>query len=200
MQDDAALKELQKVAAYLQQMAGQLLTHQEYQKKRFDIQSQKHDQQIHALTQSAQAVSGSSNRLISEAAKGIREQTRDAIARGAAEELASVREKADAAARQLLSAAELFAQQKALLDRERKNYALTWMRGITIVTVLAVFGVSSYLAAKTRQLEDLSAKTNYLSVYNAADVAPADDKLWVNIDLKTKQTVNGKTYYLVKQR
>jgi hypothetical protein len=200
MRDDDSQRKLQENTEYLQQLIGHFLTHQEYQKKHFQAQSQSQEQQIRSLTQSAQAVTGSTSRLISEAAKGIQDETRDAIARGAAEELATMRERADAAAAKLLSAVEAFAQQKTLLDKERKKFALTWMGGIVIVAVLAMLGVGTYVASKKHEYDDLQVKADYLSAYNAADVVLSGNQLWVDIDLKSKRTINGKAYYLAQPR
>ncbi|HZF97178.1 MAG TPA: hypothetical protein VEY92_02845 [Pseudoxanthomonas sp.] len=200
MQNDDPSKRLQEISSYLQKVTGQILTYQQFQKEQHEFQSQKHDQQIRALTQSAQAVTGSSDRLISEAVSGIKLQARDAIAHGVGEELAKVQDRANAAAAGLQSAIQEFAQQKALLTRERKKYALTWMGGIVIVATLAMLGVGSFVGAKLRELNDLTAKADYLSAYNAADVTTADGQLWVNVDQKNKQTINGKTYYLAKPR
>lgn len=200
MQNDEPSKKLQDAIAYLQKVTGQILTYQQFQKEQHELQSQKHDQQIRTLTQSAQAVTASVSRLIDEAVSGIKEQSRDAIAQGLGEELAKVQDRANAAAAGLQSAVQEFAQQKALLAGERKKYALTWMGGIIIVAALAMLGVGSFVGGKMRELDELTAKVDYLSAYNAADVAPAGDKLWVNVDPKNKRTINGKTYYLAEPR
>jgi len=200
MQNDDPSKRLQEISSYLQKVTGQILTYQQFHKEQYELQSQKHDQQIRSLTQSAQAVTGSAGRLVSETVSGIKLQAKDAIAQGVGEELAKVQDRANAAAASLQSAIQEFAQQKALLASERKKYALTWMGGIVIVATLAMLGVGSFVGAKLRELNDLTAKADYLSAYNAADVTTADGRLWVNVDQKNKQTIDGKTYYLAKPR
>jgi hypothetical protein len=50
MADNDPLQDLRDIAAYLQKATGHILTHQEFQRKHFETQSQKHDQQIRSLT------------------------------------------------------------------------------------------------------------------------------------------------------
>jgi hypothetical protein len=74
------------------------------------------------------------------------------------------------------------------------------MGGIVTVVVLAMVGVGSHVASKQHDLDALTAKADHLSACNAADVAPAGDRLWVNVDPKGKRRIHGKTYLLAQPR
>jgi hypothetical protein len=185
-QTNDPMRDLREATAYLQKTTRQIVTLQALLQKQFETQSLERRQQVQELTRSAQAVTGSAHRLIGEAVAGIRDQAREAVA---------------PATSGLLSAAEAFERQKALLDQARKRYALTWIGGIVLAAVLAMAGVGAYVASKKRELDELMAQIGTLSAYNAADVTSEGERLWVNVDLKNKRSgVNSRTYYLVKPR
>lgn len=87
--DPEGYQKLHDAAAYLQKATGQIITYQQQQKQQDQLRWQRLDQHISMLNQSAQSVAGSANRVVSEAAKGIREQTKEAIAQGVGEDSAS---------------------------------------------------------------------------------------------------------------
>jgi hypothetical protein len=201
MQDNNPETEFSPVVNYLNQVLESISTHYNFHKDHLAAQSQKQDQQIEALTASARAVSGSAERLIAEASKGIQAQVRAAVAQSASQELGEMYEQAQATTAHLRSAVDALTRHKAALEGAHRKYALTGIGVIVLAAALAVAGVGAYMASKKRELDELTAQANYLSAYNAADVSiAADGQLLVNIDHKRTATINGKTYYYAKPR
>lgn len=195
--------DLREAIAYLQKVTGHILTCHEFQKKQFLALTQKHDQQIQALTQAAHILNGSAGRLISDMARGVREQTRDSITTGLSEAFDRVHREADsliAATRALL--ADL-AGDRALQKKERRMAFTALLAG----SALAVLGGGAWMgwaahAASEARSEAAQAQMSarLIGAFNAADVLLCGGTLCVNVDRKDKQTINGKTYYVARPR
>lgn len=200
MQNNDSMKELRGIAAYLQKATGHILTHQEFQKKHFEAQSQKHDQQIIALTQSAQSLSASAGRIVGDASKGIREQTRDSISQGVGEAFSRIRDEANPVLRELRSAVTELASERRHLAQDRRKFVWIGLACLGIGSALAAIGSGTYSWAKLKEARQVEQTLGYLRALSALETARCGDGYCASVDLKDKIEHDGKTYYRIKPR
>ncbi|MDO5693608.1 MAG: hypothetical protein Q4G70_14230 [Pseudomonadota bacterium] len=200
MQHTDPMKELRDIAVYLQKTTGHILTHQEFQKKQFEAQSQRHEQQIRHLTQSAQSLSASASGIVSEASKGIREQTEDAISKGVGQEFGRIRDDANPVLQQLRSAVAELAHERAQLARDRRKFVWIGLACLGVGSVLAAMGSGAYSWAKLRESAQAQQSLGHLRALSALDTARCGSGYCASVDLKNKIEHNGKTYYRIRPR
>ena len=198
--DPEGYQKLHDAAAYLQKATRQIITYQQQQKQQDQLRWQRLDQHISMLNQSAQSVAGSANRVVSEAAKGIREQTREAIAQGVGEEFGLIRSAMSPVVHELRSTVDAVAGERKNLSKDRKNFASIGLTCLAIGSVLAAFGSATYSASKLKEARQAQQTLGHLRELDALSTARCGDGYCASVDLKDKVEHNGKTYYRIKPR
>ncbi len=200
MSNPDSTQELQDAIAYLKKVTGQILTYEQYRRQHLEQHSRKHDQQIGLLTQSAQSLSGSANRIVGEVAKGVREQARDSLSAGFGEEFGRVHEAANGVIGRMNAAAAELARQSAVAAADRRKTAWIALGALAVGAALAAVGGGAWLWHAAREARRIRMEAHLVRAFNAADVLACGDRLCVNIDPERRQTIGGKTYYLARPR
>ncbi|MDO5611030.1 MAG: hypothetical protein Q4G62_09735 [Pseudomonadota bacterium] len=198
MQHDDSTNDLRNMADYLQKTTGQLLAHHALQKKQFETQSQKHDQQTQLLANAAQSVSGSTHRLISETARGVRDQTRDAIAEGIGQSFERIRDEANPLLRELRATAAELAAERKHLAHDRRKFVWVGLACLGTGAVLAAIGSGAYSWAKLKEARQAEQTLGHLRAYSALQIARCGENYCANINQQEKVEHAGKTYYRIR--
>lgn len=197
------IDEQKKATAYLQQLAGQMLTYEQQQRQQQQAQWQRLEQHVQALGDTARSVSGSTQQLIRETVQGIKDHVGAAIHEAVAAQLARIRQAIDAFVDKVRWAQQALSEQGRLLTRAQTSLVWIGSAGLSIGALLAVAGAWGYFQYKQHELgalRQMHVDAGKSAAINAADVLACDDRLCVNVDMARKRTVNGKTYYLAKPR
>lgn len=192
------IEEQKKATAYLQKLAGQILTYEQQQRKQQQAQWQRLEQHVQTLGNSARSVSGSTQQLIRETVDGIKAHVRDAISEAVGAQLARIKDVIDDFVKKTQWAMQALSGQSQLLGKTQTTLVWLGSAGLLIGSILAVAGTWGYFQYKRHELGEVrqaQMAAGMIGAFNAADVLPCDGQLCVNIDLKRKQTINGKTYY-----
>jgi len=200
MQTNDPGAELRSLAEYLQRAMGHILTLQEHQKKHFEAQSQRQDQQVRDLTQSAQALSASAGRIVDDASRGIREQTRDAIAQGAGEGFGRIRAEAEPVISELKSATAGLARERQQLAQDRRRFTWIGLACLATGSVLAVIGSGAYSWARLKEAAQAERTLGHLRALSELETARCGDGYCASVDLDDSTEHAGRTYYRIKPR
>lgn len=134
------------------------------------------------------------------AAKGIREQTKEAIAQGVGEEFGLIRSAMSPVVHELRSTVDAVAGERKNLSKDRKKFASVGLAYLAIGSVLAAFGSATYSASKLKEARQAQQTLGHLRELDALSTARCGDGYCASVDLKDKVEHNGKTYYRIKPR
>lgn len=197
------LDEQKKATAYLQKLAGQMLTYEQQQRKQRQTQWHRLEQHVEALNDSARSVSGSTQQLIRATVDGIKGHARDAIGEAMVTQSVRVQDVIDEFTGKVRWAQQALSEQRMLLTKAQTSVVWIGSAGLLVGMILAMAGTWGHFRYQRDALGELRqahVEADKVAAINAADMLVCDGRLCVTVDRTRKHTVEGRTYHQVRLR